>query len=72
MKITKETVLADILGDEKAEGILEKYGVPCLTCPHAEEEMNDLTIGQVCETYGLDGEAMLAELNKELNKESDE
>lgn len=72
MKINKETVLADVLGDERAVEILEKYEVPCLTCPHAQEEMSELTLGQICETYGLDGEAMLAELNQELNKESDE
>jgi len=72
MDITKETVLADLMGDERAEPVLEKYRVPCLSCPYAQEEMNDLTIGQICETYGIDCEALLADLNKELNKESDE
>ncbi|HOS88175.1 MAG TPA: hypothetical protein PL093_01385 [Candidatus Pacearchaeota archaeon] len=72
MKITQKTILADIIEDQKAEAILEKYGVPCLTCPYAQEEMNSLTLGQICETYGLDGDALIDELNQVLNKESDE
>ena len=70
--ITKETLLAELLSSEKAEPILEEYRVPCLSCPYAQEEMNDLNIGQICETYGIDCEALLADLNKELKEESDE
>lgn len=72
MKITKETFLAEIFNDEKARIILEKHQVPCLSCPYAQEEMNELTIGQICEMYELDSKSLLADLNKELNKESDE
>jgi hypothetical protein len=72
MEITKETVLADVINNERAVEIMEKYQVPCLSCPHAQEEMSELTIGQICETYSIDFEAMLKEINQELNKESDE
>jgi hypothetical protein len=72
MEVTKETVLADIFNNEKIEPILEKHKVPCISCPYAQSEMNELTIGQICETYGIDCEALLADINNELKGESDE
>ncbi|MFA5013321.1 MAG: hypothetical protein WC520_02020 [Candidatus Paceibacterota bacterium] len=68
MKITKKTVLADVMGNEKAEELLGKYNVPCLSCPYAQSEMNELELGQICETYGIDCEKLIEELNVELNK----
>jgi hypothetical protein len=60
---TKESVLGEILGCEGGAEKLAKHGVPCPTCPMAAMEMDKLTIGMVSETYGLDADAILAELN---------
>lgn len=51
------------MGCEGGAEKLAKHGVPCPTCPMAAMEMDKLTIGMVSETYGLDADAILAELN---------
>ena len=66
-KITKNTIMAEILAMPQAGEVLAKYQVPCLTCPLVKFEMDKLTIGDVCQRYGLDCSKILAELNK-LNK----
>lgn len=68
-KITKETVLADILKISGAEKILAKYELPCLTCPFAKFEIEKLKIGNVCEMYQIDLENLLKDLNKEYGEE---
>jgi len=67
-KITKETTLAEILKLPEAEKILAKYNLPCLSCPFANLEMENLKIGQICEMYGIDIEKLLKELNSVSNK----
>lgn len=62
-KITKQTVLADLLGDKKTEKILAKYNLPCLSCPFAQQEMESLKLGDVCKMYGIDAEKLLTELS---------
>lgn len=64
--ITAKTKLKDIIDDEKSVEILLKHGVPCIHCPMFKQEMEKLTLGGVCETYGLDLEAILKDLNKNL------
>jgi len=63
-KITEDTTLAEILKNQGAEKILVKYNLPCLSCPFAKFEIENLTIGQVCKMYGIDLENLLKELNK--------
>ena len=63
-KITKDTALAAILELPGAEKVLTKHNLPCLSCPFAKIEMEDLKIGAVCEMYGIDIEKVLKELNK--------
>ena len=63
-KITKDATLADILDKKGAEQILAKYKVPCLTCPMAKLEMQNLTLGQICQMYSIDLEKLLEELNQ--------
>lgn len=63
-KITKDTILAETLKIPKAEMILKKYHVPCLTCPMAAGEINQLKIGDVASMYNLDLKNLLKELNK--------
>lgn len=66
MKIKKETNLAEILKYPEAEKILEKYNLPCLTCPMAKFEIEKLKIGQICQLYGIDAEKLIEELNEAL------
>ena len=62
--ITKDTILSEVLKQKGAEKILAKYNLPCLTCPMAKFEIESLELGQVCETYSIDIEKLLKELNK--------
>ena len=62
-KITKETTLAGILKIPGAEKILLKHNLPCLGCPFAKLEMEDLKIGNICKTYGISSERLIKELN---------
>ena len=63
MKITKDTTLAEILKFPGAEKILAKYNLPCLSCPFAKFEMENLKIGEVCKMYDINVERLLRELN---------
>lgn len=63
MKITKDTTLSEILIIPDAKEILAKYNVPCLSCPFAEQEMESLKIGEICETYGIDMGKLIEDLN---------
>lgn len=68
MKITEETTLAKILKVSGMEKVLVKYNLPCLGCPMAKFESENLKIGVVCKMYGIDSEGLLKELNKKLKK----
>jgi hypothetical protein len=62
-KITAKTTLAEIMNNKKGSKVLAKNGVPCLSCPMAQFEVDDLQIGEVCKTYGLKLAKILRELN---------
>ena len=64
-KIDKNTVIADILKLPKGREILEKYQLPCLSCPMASQEIGFLKIGQVAEMYQIDIKGLLEEINKD-------
>jgi len=66
MKITKNSTLAEILNYPQAEKILVKYNLPCLNCPMAKEEMENLKIGDVCKMYNIELKKLLLELNKRI------
>ena len=63
-KIVKNSTLAKILKKKGADKILAKNGVPCLSCPMASFEIDDLKIGDVCKMYGLNIDKILKDLNK--------
>ena len=63
-KITADTTLAEILKLPKAEKILAKYNLPCLGCPFAKLEIENLKIGEVCKMYEINLEKLLRELNE--------
>lgn len=62
-KITKDTSLADILEMPGAKEVLAKFKVPCLSCPMAQFEIEDLTLEDVCKMYGIDSQGLLKDLN---------
>lgn len=64
MKITKETTLDQILKVPKAEEVLAKYDVPCLSCPMAQFEMKELRVGEICKMYNINLKSLLIDLNK--------
>jgi len=66
VKISIKTTLAKILKTKGADEVLAKNGVPCLSCPMASMEMDELEIGKVCKMYGLN----LAKILKQLNSPS--
>jgi len=68
MEIKADTTLAEILKKPEAEKILAKYNLPCLGCPFAKLEMENLKIGEICRMYGIDIENLLKELNKIYKK----
>ena len=63
-KYTKNSTLAEVLEDPKNQKILEKFNVPCLTCPFAQMEMNSLKLEQIAKLYQIDLEKLLEELNQ--------
>ncbi|TFB08196.1 DUF1858 domain-containing protein [Candidatus Atribacteria bacterium MT.SAG.1] len=65
-KFTKNSSLAETLEKKGMEKILAKYNLPCLTCPMAKFEIENLKLGQVCETYGINIEKLLKELNRKI------
>lgn len=68
-QINAESTLGEILKIEGSEEILNKYNVPCLSCPMMSMEMNSLTLGQVAKMYDIDMEGVLEELNRLLNSQ---
>jgi len=63
-KYSKNSTLAEVLEDPKNQKILEKFNVPCLTCPFAQMEMNSLKLEQIAKLYQIDLEKLLEELNQ--------
>ncbi len=61
-KITENSKLKDILKIKGAEEILTKHEFPCLSCPMASIELEQLKIGEVCSMYGINSEKMLKDL----------
>ena len=62
-KITSKTTLAKIIEKKGAAEVLMENGVPCLSCPMSQFEIDKLQIWEVCKMYGLE----LAKILKEVN-----
>ena len=59
-KITKDTIIADILTlAPDAVPLLAEVGMHCLGCPKAKSE----TLGEACESHDVDVDAFLAKVN---------
>lgn len=65
-KITSNNTLSEILEYKEALAVLAKYNLPCLWCPMARFEVEELKIGEVCEAYKIDLKALLEELNERV------
>ena len=63
MKITSSTKLDKIIKIKGGAEILVKNGVPCMSCPMAQFEIDKLEIGDVCKMYKLNLGKILKELN---------
>ncbi len=64
MEVNESATLADILKIEGAEKMLSKYQLPCLHCPMASMEMENLKIGDICKMYGIDTKSLLEDINR--------
>jgi len=68
-EITRNTNLIEILKRPNGEKILKKYKFPCLGCPFAKMEMENLKIGDICKMYGIDIKGLLKDLNNYREQE---
>ncbi len=64
MKITKDTTLKEILELDNAQEVLAKHNIPCITCPFAKMEMENLNLGDICKNYNIEIEGLLKDLQK--------
>ena len=64
MKVTKETLIGDIL-DKAPElaPIFFEIGMHCLGCPHSRGE----SIEEACLVHGTDADALVAKINAQLS-----
>ncbi len=68
MDFTEKTTLKEVLEFSGGEDVLVKYKVPCLGCPMAQMEMNDLTLKDICAAYRIDLKNLLLDLNLATQK----
>ena len=59
----EETPLKEVLEFSGGEEVLLKYKVPCLGCPMAQMEMEELTLKDICAAYRIDLKNLLIDLN---------
>lgn len=63
LKFTAQSKLADIMAVDGKTEILLHHGVPCVSCSMFGFELQFLEIGAVAQTYGVNLEPLLADLN---------
>lgn len=62
-KITKETVIGDILDmDQSTAPFFLEMGMHCLGCPSARGE----TLEQACAVHGIDPDVLVEKINQHL------
>lgn len=62
-KITKDSFLAEVFKNPKTLQILAEYQLPCLYCPMARFEMENLTLKEICQRYNINIKNLLEDLN---------
>ncbi len=68
MKITSNTKLSKVFKKKTLVNVLSKFNVPCVSCPIAKHEIEQLSVGYVCDIYGIDKKELIKELNKKAKK----
>lgn len=65
MKITKDTIIGDILDSyPDTAPLFIEIGMHCLGCPHSRGE----SVGEACEVHGTDADALVAKLNEVISE----
>lgn len=66
MKVTKDTVIGDILDEagEAAAPIFFSMGMHCLGCPASRGE----TVEQACMVHGVDADEIVEQLNAAIGE----
>lgn len=62
MTVTKDTIIAEILNNDPAQGCVPIFlatGMHCLGCMAARGE----TVEQACAVHGVDADVLVAQLN---------
>ncbi|MGB9598395.1 MAG: DUF1858 domain-containing protein [Minisyncoccales bacterium] len=65
-RINQNTTLKEVLQIKGTEEILMRYHFPCLSCPMASFEMENLKLKDVCRLYGISLKDLLKDLNEFL------
>ena len=63
MKVTKETIIGDILDvAPEVAPLFFEIGMHCLGCPHSRGE----SVEQACLVHGTDADELVAKINAQL------
>ncbi len=63
MFFTAKTTLAEVLKHSGAREVLAEFNLPCLECPMMALEREKLTLGEICQMYGINLQSLLEKLN---------
>ncbi len=64
MKITENSTLKEVLKIEGIEKVLLKHNVPCVSCPFAKIEMENLTLKNIAESYNINLKKLVDDIKK--------
>ena len=68
MKITKDTIIGDILNiAPQTAPLFMSIGMHCLGCPASRNE----TVAQACMVHGVDADVLLAQVNAMIAAEEE-
>ncbi|MGC9031593.1 MAG: hypothetical protein ACP5H7_02450 [Minisyncoccia bacterium] len=63
-KFNKNTTLKEVLEKKENFEILLKHHVPCLNCPFASFELENLTLEKITKMYNINLKKLLKDLNE--------
>ncbi len=63
MRINENSTLKEVLRIKGAKEILRKYHFPCLKCPFASLEAENLTLKEIARFYGIELKSLVEDLN---------
>ena len=71
-KVTEQTLLGEVINDERIIPILKKYNFPCVSCPLAQYELEKLKVIDIAKFYGINAEEVIKEINAYLGEKNEE